>query len=62
MAMTSRERVRTALNHREPDRIPIDFGAMRSTGIMAVEYNRLKKHLNRTAGRTFVYELFQQLA
>ncbi|OGS27462.1 MAG: hypothetical protein A2297_04880 [Elusimicrobia bacterium RIFOXYB2_FULL_48_7] len=27
MAMTSRERVRAALEHKEPDRIPIDFGA-----------------------------------
>jgi len=62
MAMTSRERVLAALNHREPDRVPIDFGAMRSTGIMAVEYNRLKKHLNRNEGQTFVYDLFQQLA
>jgi hypothetical protein len=62
MAMTSRERVLAALNHREPDRVPIDFGAMRSTGIMAVEYNRLKKHLHRTEGPTFVYDLFQQLA
>ena len=24
--MNSRERVRTALNHREPDKVPIDFG------------------------------------
>lgn len=62
MSMTSRERVLTALNHQEPDRVPVDFGAMRSTGIMAVEYNRLKKHLGRQEGETFVYDLFQQLA
>ena len=29
--LTSRERVRISLNHQEPDRLPIDFGAMRST-------------------------------
>ena len=28
--------------HREPDRVPIDCGAMRSTGIQAIAYNRLK--------------------
>jgi len=62
MVMTSRERILAALEHKEPDRVPIDFGGMRSTGIMAVEYNRLKKHLNRRNGETFVYDLFQQLA
>ena len=43
--LTSRERVRISLNHQEPDRLPIDFGAMRSTGINAIAYNRLKKYL-----------------
>ena len=62
MAITSRERVLAALDHKEPDRPPVDFGAMRSTGIMAVEYNRLKNHLGRPGGETFVYDLFQQLA
>lgn len=60
--MTSRERVLAALNHQEPDRVPIDFGAMRSTGIMAVEYNRLKQEMNHPEGETFVYDLMQQLA
>ncbi len=40
--MTSRERVRKVLNHEEADRMPIDFGAMRSTGMTAVAYNNLK--------------------
>ena len=31
--MTSRERVLAALDHREPDRIPVDFGATPVTGI-----------------------------
>ena len=31
--MQSRERVRAALSHREPDRIPIDFGSTPVTGI-----------------------------
>ena len=31
--MTSRERVRAALNHREPDRVPVDIGGTAVTGI-----------------------------
>ena len=38
--MTSRERVMIALNHSEPDKIPIDIGGMGSTGIMAIAYKR----------------------
>jgi len=60
--MTPRERVLAAVNHQEPDRVPIDQGSMRSSGIMAIAYNRLKKHLGVTGGETFVYDLVQQLA
>jgi uroporphyrinogen decarboxylase len=35
---------------------------MRSSGIMAIAYNRLKSHLGVTDGPTFVYDLVQQLA
>ena len=60
--MNSRERVLAAINHHEPDMVPIDFGAMRSTGIMAIAYNHLKKYLGITTGETFVYDVMQQLA
>jgi len=60
--MTSRERVLKTLNHEEPDKIPIDLGAMRSTGIMAIAYNRLKKHLGLIGGYTRIYDIGQQLA
>jgi len=60
--MTSRERVLAALKHEETDRAPIDFGAMRSTGIMAVAYNRLKQHLGLQGGETRMYDVVQQLA
>jgi uroporphyrinogen decarboxylase len=60
--MTSRERVLTTLQHKEPDRVPIDFGGMRSTGIMAIGYNHLKKHLGLESGETRVYDPGQQLA
>jgi len=61
-AMTSRQRVMAALNHREPDRVAVDLGAMRSTGIQAVAYNRLKAYLGQAGGQTRVYDLIQQLA
>ena len=60
--LTSRERVRISLNHQEPDRLPIDFGAMRSTGINAIAYNRLKKYLGMKNTETKVYDIYQQLA
>lgn len=43
--MTSRERVKTALNHQEPDRIPVDLGATACSGIHAIELIELRKKL-----------------
>ncbi len=60
--MTSRERVVLALQHQEPDRVPIDLGAMFSTGIMGIAYNKLKAYLGIRGGRTRMYDLGQQLA
>jgi uroporphyrinogen decarboxylase len=60
--MTSRERVLKAICHEEPDRIPIDFGGMASTGIMAIAYDRLKKHLGMTGGEVRIFDMAQQLA
>jgi len=60
--MTHRERVLAALNHREPDRVPIDFGAMRSTGIHACTYVEVKKYLGMKHGIVKVYDIMQMLA
>jgi uroporphyrinogen decarboxylase len=60
--MNSRERVLAALNHQEPDRVPIDFGGHRSSSIMAMAYARLKEALGITAGNVYVYDMVQQLA
>jgi uroporphyrinogen decarboxylase len=43
--MTSRERVRAAIHHREPDRVPLDIGGGNSTTMVVESYERLK-HLN----------------
>ena len=60
--MTRRERVLSAIAHREPDRVPVDLGAMRSTGITAVAYGRLKEYLGMSGGSIDVYDVIQQLA
>jgi len=61
MTMTPRERLRAALDHQEADRVPIDFGGTFSTGISAIAYNRLKKHLGMDHP-TYLYDVQQQLA
>jgi len=43
--MTHRQRVLAALNHHEPDRVPVDLGATRSTSIVVQAYERLNAHL-----------------
>ena len=60
--MNSRERVIEAINHREPDMLPIDFGGMRSTGINARAYKNLKDYLGLKNGVIKLYDVFQQLA
>lgn len=44
--MTSRERVLTALDHKEPDRLPVDLGGSIVTGINAIAYAKLKRYLS----------------
>lgn len=59
--MNSRERVLLAINHQEPDRVPIDLGGTRQSGIAATTYDRLKQLLQvRTSTR--VFDVFQMLA
>lgn len=60
--MTPRERILAAVSHREPDRVPIDLGATPSSGISAIAYGNLKRHLGITEGHTRVYDVVQQLA
>ncbi|HTX80024.1 MAG TPA: uroporphyrinogen decarboxylase family protein [Longilinea sp.] len=59
--MTSRERVLAAIRHEEPDRLPVDLGATPSSGISAIAYYNLKKHLQ-MEGVTRVYDVVQQVA
>jgi uroporphyrinogen decarboxylase len=43
--MTSQERVRAALTHRQPDRVPLDLGGMNSSTMVVESYERLKRHV-----------------
>ena len=58
--MTSRERLLTALNHQEPDRVPIDLGG-NQTGIHKFAYEALIKHLGIT-DEIVIMDAVQQLA
>jgi uroporphyrinogen decarboxylase len=58
--LTSRERVLMALEHREPDRVPIDLGG-NQTGIHKVAYQNLLRHIGRQEEIT-IMDLVQQLA
>jgi len=44
MGLTSRERVKMALNHQQPDKVPIDFGGCETT-VEAEAYEDFKKYL-----------------
>ena len=59
--MNSRERILSAINHKQPDRVPIDLGSSTVTGISAIAYNKLKRHLN-IESKTRVFDVVQQLA
>ena len=58
--MTSRERVRKALNHEEPDRVPVDLGSSYITSICVDAYADLVKTLG-IDSRPKVVEPFQML-
>jgi uroporphyrinogen decarboxylase len=61
--MNSRSRVLAALQHKEPDKLPIDLSGMRSTGIMALAYHDLRNHLGLSQkDKIRVYDAIQQLA
>ena len=59
--MNSRERVLCAINHQQPDRVPIDVGGTRQSGIAASTYHQLKESLG-ISSTTRVYDLYQMLA
>lgn len=60
--MNSRERLAAALEHRAPDRVPIDFGATFVTGIHVSVVHRLRRRLlGQPEHRVKVIEPYQML-
>ncbi|MCX6067313.1 MAG: hypothetical protein NT121_16415, partial [Chloroflexi bacterium] len=60
--MNSRERVLTAINHKEPDRVPFDMGGTVVTGIQAKAYRRLRQYLGLPEKEVVIIDMLQQLA
>lgn len=60
--MNSRQRIVAAINHQPVDRVPIDFGGTRQTGISAFAYGRLRTRLGVGPGPFQVFDLYQMLA
>ena len=61
--MTSRERILATLDHQPVDRVPIDIGGTRQSGISVFAYPPLKELLGLAQDRpTRVFDLFQMLA
>ena len=60
--MTNRERLVAALNHRQPDRVPVDFGGTAVTGIHVAALTRLRQSvIGDKNWRVKVYEPYQML-
>lgn len=60
--MTHRERVMTALEHREPDRVPLDLASTHVTGISAVALSNLRSYLGLPATRPRIVDDVQGIA
>ena len=60
--MNSRERVLAALDHREPDRVPLDLGGTVLTGITVKAYGALREYLGLPWIEPTVVDVVQQLA
>jgi hypothetical protein len=60
-AMTSRERVRAAIEHRQPDRLPVDFGASFITGIHCSVVDALRRHYKLEPRPVRICEPYQML-
>lgn len=60
--LTSEERIKLALQHKEPDRIPFDLGSTLCTRITVGAYKNLLSYLRIKKGEVSVIDVMQQLA
>ncbi len=56
MTMSPRERVLSAINHEEPDRVPIVIGVSNATGIKMNPYRKIKKMTGIDAPDNYIYD------
>ena len=61
MAMTSRQRVISALNHKQPDKVPVDIGGSPVTGVHAGLLFRLRRELGLPEKPIKIVEPYQML-
>ncbi len=61
MTMTSRERLAAVLNHKEPDRIPVDFNGTAVTGMHVDCVIGLREHYGLEKRLVKVHEPYQML-
>lgn len=59
--MTSKERIQHSLNHKEPDKIPVDFGSTAVTGIHAKMVANLRDYFGLEKKLVKVHEPYQML-
>lgn len=59
--MNSRERILAAINHKQPDRVPVDLGATPSSGISVVAYQNLINYMGMTHLKNHVYDVIQEV-
>ncbi len=61
--MNPRQRITAAIGHRPVDRVPIDLGGTRQSGIAALAYDRLRRRLGIHPARPLrVFDTYQMLA
>ena len=59
--MTSKERIKASLNHKSPDRVPVDFGATPVTGIHVLAISKLRNYFGLEEKPVKVIEPYQML-
>jgi uroporphyrinogen decarboxylase len=59
--MTSRERILTAVAHKEPDRIPVDFGGTNCSTIHSIAHRNLMELMGFKEFKEEMYDIIQQV-
>jgi uroporphyrinogen-III decarboxylase len=59
--MTSKERIQASLNHKQPDKMPVDFGSTAVTGIHVLSIQKLRKIYGLEDRPVIVNEPYQML-